>query len=110
MVGDPRLTTWQYRQMRAAFIRAAQPTCTADFCKHPNGRAVDTGLPGNHRWAPTIDHTAPTSINPEVFWNTSLWRLQHRACNSARGNGVTSGLGSGANKTRHPGPSRRWVW
>jgi 5-methylcytosine-specific restriction endonuclease McrA len=68
-----------WARMRALVKREGSHVCW--LC----GKAIDMGLPYNHKWGWTIDHVLPLSMGGSALDMDNL-REAHRSCNSSRGN------------------------
>lgn len=108
MLRDPR-SHKRYRNARLDYIarHGAQAPCA--LC----GKVIDLGLPGSHKWGPTIEHRVPVRTlrlmarsNDELLdlaCDRSTWALAHLHCQRRQG-----GPAATSSRVPKPAPSSRW--
>lgn len=80
---------WDHQQQRQHLLRTTPEGFPCPVCLLPMHPRTNPG-------SLDADHSVPRSLG-----GTRADRLTHRSCNRARGNGVTTGLGTGR-RTRPP--------
>lgn len=100
-MSNAALKAQAYRKARAKLLASATHCA---LC----GQPLDHAAPARSRWSPTADHIVPLSQGGSLTAPSNL-RAAHYGCNSARGNGVTVGKGTGRRKpSSTSASSRRW--
>jgi hypothetical protein len=93
----------KWRRLQNDFYRAVTVWACCR-CGGPVDKRLRFTDPRN-RWAPSIEHTIPKSVRPDLAMDPRYWKLAHFGCNSSRGNGVTRGRGV---RTGTRATSRNW--
>lgn len=75
----------RYKRMRSRFFAEVGAVGTCGICREP----VDMRLSGRAQLGPSVDHVRPYARGGIDPLDVTNWQLAHRACNAAKGVGMT---------------------
>jgi hypothetical protein len=81
----------RYKRLRTRFFADVGASGVCGICTEP----VDMRLSGRHQLGPSVDHVRPYARGGIDPLDVTNWQLAHRACNSAKGIGMTGPSGGG---------------